>query len=262
MKRNIISAALAAATVLGVIGCCGTTNEVGYEKVEMKKGYALVEGGRDSLRLDVSLQFPKEGLGEEARKAVCDGIIGDALGEVFCGMAPQDAVKGYAEETLKNYREANLEFVGQVAANPEDREEGEWDVFTWDFTIEGRGEGEYNGIIAYTITKYSYTGGAHGGTALLGLNFDQKTGEPVTEDDIFAFGYEERLSAALRAHLRSSLDKDSYDMLFVTDITPNGNFILSKAGVTYIYGQYEIGPYAIGIIKVTVPWDEIRDILK
>ncbi len=261
MKRNMISAALAAATVLGIVGCCGT-NEVGYEKVEMKKGYALVEGGRDSLRLDISLQFPKEGLVEDARKAVCDGIIGDALGEVFCGMTPQDAVKGYAEETLKNYREANLEFVGQVAADPEDREEGEWDIFTWDFTIEGRGEGEYNGIIAYTVTKYSYTGGAHGGSALLGLNFDKKTGEPVTEDDIFAFGYEERLGTALRTHLKSSLDKDSYDMLFVTDITPNGNFILSKAGITYIYGQYEIGPYAIGIVKVTVPWDEIQDILK
>ena len=261
MKMNMISAALAAATVLGFIGCCGT-NEVGYEKVEMKKGYALVEGGRDSLRLDISLQFPKNGLVEEARKAVCEGIISDALGEVFCGMTPQEAVNGYADETLKNYREANLEFVGQVAANPEDREEDEWDIFTWDFTIEGRGEGEYNGILAYTITKYSYTGGAHGGTALLGLNFDRKTGEPVTEDDIFAFGYEERLSSALRAHLRSSLDKEDYDMLFVTDITPSGNFILSKAGITYIYGQYEIGPYAVGIIKVTVPWDEIQDILK
>lgn len=257
----MILAALAAATVLGVIGCCGT-KDVEFENVEFKGGYALVEGGRDSLKIDMSLQFPKSGLGEEARKAVCDGIISDALGEVFVGMTPQEAVDGYVEETLKNYRETNLEFVDQVAANPEDREEGEWDVFTWDFTVEGRGEGEWNGILAYTITKYSYTGGAHGGTSLLGLNFIKETGDPVTENDLFAFGYEERLSTALRAHLKSSLDKDSYDMLFTTDITPNGNFVLSKAGITYIYGQYEIGPYSIGIIKVTVPWDEIQDILK
>ena len=26
-----------------------------------------------------------------------------------------------------------------------------------------------------------------------------------------------------------------------------------KTGITYIYGQYEIGPYVCGIIKVTVP---------
>ncbi len=261
MRRNMISAVLAAATVLGVIGCC-RTKEVEYENVEMKREYALAEGRKDSLRLDVSLQFPKEGLGEETRKAVCDGIIRDALGENFCGMNPQEAVEGYAKEALKNYREDNLEFVEQADDDPEDGKEDEWDVFTWDFTIEGRGEGEYNGIIAYTITKYSYTGGAHGGTELFGLNFDKKTGAPVTEDDIFAFGYEERLSAALRAHLRSSLDKDDYGMLFTTDITPNGNFILSKAGITYIYGQYEIGPYAVGIVKVTVPWNEIQDILK
>lgn len=261
MKRNMISAALAAATVLGVIGCCGT-KEVKFETVDEKAAYALVEGGRDSVKIDISLQFPTEGLKTEAVEGIRDGIVRDAFGEQFCGMTAHEAVQGYIDETVRNYRDANLEFVDQVAKNPEDREEGEWDIFTWDFTVEGRMESDYNGILSYSLTKYSYTGGAHGGTALLGLNFRKETGEAVTEDDIFAFGYEERLSAALRAHLKSSLDKDSYDMLFTTDITPNGNFILSKAGITYIYGQYEIGPYAIGIIKVTVPWGELQDILK
>ena len=261
MKRNMISAALAAATVLGVIGCCGT-KEVKVETIEKNAAYALAEGGRDSVKIEISLQFPTEGLGAEAAEGICDGIVMDALGEQFCGMTTHEAVQGYIEETVKNYRDANLEFVDQVAKNPEDREEGEWDIFTWEFMIEGRMESDYNGFISYSLTKYSYTGGAHGGTLLLGLNFIKETGDPVAENDLFAFGYEERLSTALRAHLKSSLDKDSYDMLFTTDITPNGNFVLSKAGITYIYGQYEIGPYSIGIIKVTVPWDEIQDILK
>ena len=48
----------------------------------------------------------------------------------------------------------------------------------------------------------------------------------------------------------------------VKDIEPNGNFKLSEEGITYIYGQYEIGPYYLGIIKVTIPWDELGDLVR
>ena len=46
------------------------------------------------------------------------------------------------------------------------------------------------------------------------------------------------------------------------NIRPNGNFTISDSGVTYIYNQYEIGPYVMGTIKVTVPWDELEDLLQ
>ena len=42
MKRNMILAALAAATVLGVIGCCGT-KDVKVETIKKNAAYALVE---------------------------------------------------------------------------------------------------------------------------------------------------------------------------------------------------------------------------
>ena len=32
--------------------------------------------------------------------------------------------------------------------------------------------------------------------------------------------------------------------------------------MTYIYGQYEIGPYYLGIIKLTLPWEELEGLLK
>ena len=52
-------------------------------------------------------------------------------------------------------------------------------------------------------------------------------------------------------------DEDSYNALFVKDIEPNGNFKVSDEGVIYIYGPYEIGPYYLGSIEVTVPWEEL-----
>ena len=51
-------------------------------------------------------------------------------------------------------------------------------------------------------------------------------------------------------------------MLFQNEITPNGNFTVSEKGITYTFNQYEIGPYALGIIGITIPWDEIDNIIK
>ena len=92
---------------------------------------------------------------------------------------------------------------------------------------------------------------------------NRNTGKLVNEADFFIPGYREALSGILSSHLRDALpDQESYDALFVKDIEPNGNFKLSEEGITYIYGQYEIGPYYLGIIKVTIPWDELGDLVR
>lgn len=47
----------------------------------------------------------------------------------------------------------------------------------------------------------------------------------------------------------------------IDDIVPNENFWLSEKGIHYSYNQYEIAPYAMGVIDVTVPYSELTDIL-
>ena len=85
----------------------------------------------------------------------------------------------------------------------------------------------------------------------------------MTEEDFFIPGYKEALSALLSAHLHDEMpDQESYDALFIKDLEPNGNFKVSEQGVTYVYGQYEIGPYYLGIIKVTLPWNELGDLVR
>ena len=108
-----------------------------------------------------------------------------------------------------------------------------------------------------------YTGGAHGSTTETSVNLDLKTGKQVTEKDFFIPGYEEDLATILRSKLRDAMpDQEAYDALFIKDIEPNGNFKVSEQGLTYVYGQYEIGPYYLGIIKVTIPWIELGDLVR
>ena len=47
----------------------------------------------------------------------------------------------------------------------------------------------------------------------------------------------------------------------IEDIVPNDNFWLSAEGINYSYNQYEIAPYSMGVIDVTVPYSELKNIL-
>ncbi len=43
---------------------------------------------------------------------------------------------------------------------------------------------------------------------------------------------------------------------------PSSNFIPSKAGLIFIYNPYEIAPYALGTIEITVPKEALKGIIK
>ncbi len=112
---------------------------------------------------------------------------------------------------------------------------------------------QYGNMCSYVVYEYNFTGGAHGTDNETGLVFDLTTGELLYEEDIFKAGFEEEMAKALTAHLKDSFENDDdYEMLFVKEIAPNGNFYITDKGVTYLYGRYEIGPYVIGLTRVTV----------
>ena len=135
-------------------------------------------------------------------------------------------------------------------------------ALSWERSLNGYIAGEHGDIISYIVSTYDFSGGAHGSSAELAFNFNRKSGEIIDEDDIFTEGSAVELSKLLSARLQSAFDEEAYNSLFVKDIEPNGNFIVSDEGMTYIYGQYEIGPYYLGIIKLTLPWEELEGLLK
>lgn len=250
----------AGAVVAACISSCGLFQggEVRFREYESHVEESPAAGGQNKVTIDIVLSVPEKGTCRQAIDAITGDIIREALGEDYAGMDVQEAIDGFTADIVGNYNETAVEFAEEF-----NKEGDEWSgTFEWTYDIKGRKEGEYRNWISYTVDTYSYLGGAHGGSVCSGLNFDRKSGKLLSEDDIFVYGYEETLNNALRSHLKSSLEEDRYGMLFDTDITPNGNFVLSSYGITYIYGQYEIGPYTAGIIKVSVPWDEIQSILR
>ena len=128
--------------------------------------------------------------------------------------------------------------------------------------------GNHRDIIGHFINMYQYTGGAHGGTFITCRNYRLEDGSVITLDDYFKPGYEEMLIPILEKKLleyaecssRDELDEHGYfsnEPMFVSE-----NFEIRQDTIDFIYNQYDIAPYAMGITTLSVPNDEIRSILR
>lgn len=251
---------LSAGTILAIAACDDTTVKV--DKVNVNVSEALTPERTDSVTVTIDAEYPVSGIADSIRSSICEIITETAFGSDYSGLGVKEAADKYASDFLAEYRSTSMELMEDLRKEGL-LEEDTAPVFNWATEINGYFSGRYKDVISYTVNSYVYEGGAHGSSAETSVNIDLKTGKQVTEEDFFIPGYKESLSALLSSHLRDAMpDQDSYEALFVKDIEPNGNFKVSEDSLTYIYGQYEIGPYYLGIVKVNIPWDELGDLVR
>lgn len=248
MKRiSAISAGIMAAGAV-LSSCCG---EFSTEKIEMAEKFALKDGRTDSLDLSIYAEYPASGLGKDAKLKISTALTEALFGEDYMAMTPDAAAQAYRDDRVNEYRAENLPMTEIESLESSSLSHADY--------TEGRFTCIDDDIVSYTVTKYVYSGGAHGMTSETACNFDRKSGEIITEEDFFNDGYAGSLTGLLSARLAESLEEPAdTSMLFLKEIEPNGNFSIGSDGITYIYNQYEIAPYAMGIIRITIPWEEIE----
>lgn len=124
-------------------------------------------------------------------------------------------------------------------------------------------------IIAVSKELYTYSAGAaHGLEGVSYMNIDRRNKQLISEGDLFVEGYAPMLSKILqRCLLRDYNSKSAEDLLNQTGIdasemSPNDNFTLERDGLVYAFNPYEIAPYAVGIVKVHVPYEELQGLLR
>ena len=111
------------------------------------------------------------------------------------------------------------------------------------------------------VEYYGFRGGAHGINTMTSVVFDTKTGETVPEEVFFADGYLAPVAALIQAHLPDALENDPENLAAIFEpglVGPNGNYEVTKDGVTWYYQPYDIAPYYLGVISVPVPWAELK----
>ncbi len=110
------------------------------------------------------------------------------------------------------------------------------------------------------LTEYTgYTGGAHGSFAVRGVNFDSVSGEALALSDVMNISLEmvDAVTEALKAKYQPAAFFDSMEETVAREIVEETVcWTLDPRGVTFWFNQYDIAPYASGLLSATILYDE------
>lgn len=114
-------------------------------------------------------------------------------------------------------------------------------------------------LAVFHCYTYSYPeGAAHGGYANAYLNYDIASGKIVTMQSLFTAGFEKLLLPAIRLNLEAS---ETALLVDLGEVGLPSQFRITDSGVDFIYGIYEIAPYAAGEPTVSFSFGELESIL-
>lgn len=132
-----------------------------------------------------------------------------------------------------------------------------------------------HGFISIERYQYAWTGGIHGMSSSEPFNFDLAHAVRLTLADIFLDPMDSNLLALVEAEFLKLYEAENLHQLqevhslFVLNPEDRGEgvfiperFLFTEEGITLIYGEYEIGPYAIGMPRVTLPYAKVKPFLK
>lgn len=142
---------------------------------------------------------------------------------------------------------------------------------------------------SYVFSVYEFTGGAHGNTAIASYNFTKDA--QIKIEDAIDFNQKDylvtyaSLANLLKSKLLASLAENSNEStisegLGLKYIKLDGTFDKQKCncdgyyfpsniqvftiqdnGIKFIFGQYQVAAYVVGMPEVLVSWQEIKDYL-
>ena len=122
-------------------------------------------------------------------------------------------------------------------------------------------------LATVVLNSSSYLGGAHGSSAQTYFNFDLKTKQQVALDQIIQSNKKGKLTQLAHDAFKvwvidSKLAENvaEYEQAWKFKLTDN--FYLGKQGLILQYGEYDIGPYVVGLPRLTIPYDQLKGVLK
>lgn len=122
-----------------------------------------------------------------------------------------------------------------------------------------------NCTLSTYFDRYEYTGGAHGITPRTSETFSLITGKKMKLKDYFINNenYKELIISKLQKQAQENLSLypgiyfNDYKDLIVKNFNED-NFYLSSEVINFYYQQYDIGPYATGLVVFNVAYEDLN----
>lgn len=194
------------------------------------------------------------------RAEIAGSILGDSASTIFSSAA--DLLKKQQEEFVSSYQKDMTEFVEDTTTFSEDNKY----MYSYDLQSDVSVVWNKDNLLSLAFFTYIFSGGAHGNYATGLASYDLSQKRLLGINDVFKPGFEPALDAALEKALRKKYglaDKASLtEVLFDESFSYTDNFCLTGKGIVFNYPPYEIAAYALGEIRLFIPFSDLKGILQ
>lgn len=272
MKKQYVSLLAIIVAVSGFLFSCSdkmnkNAGLLEFDSIQVNKtAHLFGDTAKPACNLVINFTYPVKASDELLKDTLTKYFISACFGDKYIGEQPAEVVKQYTDAYVQEYRR-DLE--PMYLEDEKDKEEesaiGAW--YSYYKGIESRVQLYEKNFLVYRIDYNEYTGGAHGIYMASFLNMDLGLMRPLRLDDVFVGEYQEvltdliwnQLMADNDAKTRSELEDMGYGS--TGEIAPTENFFLDKEGITFYYNVYDITPYAMGPVSVSIPFQMMEHML-
>lgn len=245
-----------------------TGDSIVFDSVIVARQIPLLETNDTTLPysdVEIKFTYPIKFGNQEDLESLQKIFIGTFFNDLqYDSLTPQEAVDSY----LKNYSEEYKSLSNNYYSDKQRLPDGDTPVWYWYQLINtNKILFRNDSLLSYAVEYYDYTGGAHGSYRIMYFNIDLVNIVTISEEDIFVPNYQKILTDKLLTQLMKKHGVSSADSLLtigffnIDDILPNNNFWMNNEGIHYAFNQYEIAPYSMGVIDITIPYSEMSDII-
>jgi hypothetical protein len=269
MRKNIL-VIISSIILVGLFAtsCIKKSKKLEFDNITVNEKVYLFSDN-DTLKpfanVEIDFNYPKSFRNKEDLARLQEIFNGTFFNdESYGALSAKEALDIYLEKYTQEYRELGNQYYEDMG-NLEGDNQPSWYWYQLHKSNEILFEDE--NILSYSVSHATYTGGAHGSLQVLyyTVNLDRLT--TITEEDIFTPNYQQFLTTKIIDNLMKKYQANTPEELLnegffdVNDIAPNNNFWINNEGVHYVYNQYEIAPYSMGPIEVTIPYEDIQSII-
>lgn len=272
MKKQTVSLLVLLLATSGFFFSCGNilnknTGALEFDSIQVNEtAHLFGDTAKPACNLVINFTYATQSSDVKLKDSLNTFFLSACFGEKYMTMKPEEAVKKYTEKYVSDYlKDLEPMYQKDEQEKEDDATMGAW--YSYYKGIEGHVQLYFKNLLIYRIDYNEYTGGAHGIYMATYLNMDLRTLSPIRLNDLFISDYNEALTDLLWNQLMAdnkvTTRQELEDMGYATtgDLEPTENFYLSKEGITFYYNVYEIAPYVMGPIKITLPYDVMQHLL-
>ena len=288
MKKNIAKLAFVAFISIFTIACnsgnrsmFSKDNQVKFDTLSVdKKHYFQNDTSKQYCKLDVEFIYPLESSKNELKR-IQQIFIRAMFGSTYEELTPEEAINQYTKDFTNNYeadalifQEAIVDLENHPNLAPQNMDEDhEHELHSSEFysyyeTLSNKIHFNQSRILSFQVNQSNNKGGGANYSSYNSYVVNLKSGELISENDIFTPGYEVALqklfinSLLLQNDVKTISDLEDLGYFGIDEIVPNRNFLIDSEGITYTFNKGEYSAYPLSAPVVFLSFNEIRMLLK